>query len=198
MKRTCKNCGGEFKTLLAYIRRGEKRGVSEGQFCSQACYMEARKKKTPKAVFNCEWCGKRVEMRKSDYDYKSKHATTPQFCSLSCRSSVPTVGSRILRGYRYIHAPWHPHANSSKQVAEHRLVMEKKIGRYLKREELVHHINHNKLDNSPDNLMLVDQKQHEAVELEHKRQKMQEWWTPERRAWRGKLSREMWAARKEV
>lgn len=37
----------------------------------------------------------------------------------------------------------------------HRLIAEYKMGRKLKKKEQVHHINHNKLDNHPDNIMVV-------------------------------------------
>jgi hypothetical protein len=51
-------------------------------------------------------------------------------------------------------------SDSNKLV--HRYVVEKKIGRKLRKEEIVHHKNRNKLDNSPDNLeVFANQEEHE-------------------------------------
>lgn len=56
-------------------------------------------------------------------------------------------------GYILIHKPDHPHANNS-YVLEHRLIAEKALGRYLKSDEAVHHINEIKDDNRNCNLLI--------------------------------------------
>jgi hypothetical protein len=65
-------------------------------------------------------------------------------------------GTYLLDGYRYIHHPEHLNATEDGYIAKHRLVMEEKLGRYLNKEELVHHIDGNKLNNSPENLEIVN------------------------------------------
>lgn len=63
-------------------------------------------------------------------------------------------GRRLVKGYVYIYQPSHPNVTKAGYVAEHRLVMEKKLGRYLDRNEVVHHLNDDPSDNRPENLEL--------------------------------------------
>lgn len=56
-------------------------------------------------------------------------------------------------GYILVKMPEHPHANNNGYVREHRLVMEKKMGRYLLPTEVVHHTGE-KWENAPDMLEL--------------------------------------------
>ena len=86
------------------------------------------------------------------------------YCSRKCyyesKRGKNRVEFRYSWGYRYLFVPLHPFANDGRYVAEHRLVMEKFLGRYLKSTEIIHHKNGDKLDNRLENLMLCDRKIH--------------------------------------
>jgi len=65
--------------------------------------------------------------------------------------------------YIYIRKAEHPFRNSHNNIMEHRLIMEKHLGRYLKPGEVVHHINGKKDDNCIGNLILF------KSDLEHRK-----------------------------
>lgn len=68
-------------------------------------------------------------------------------------------GRRIdPRGYVYLLNKTHPFCDCDGYVAEHRLVMEKHLGRFLTPEEEIHHVNGDKGDNRILNLILFPNK----------------------------------------
>ena len=98
-----------------------------------------------------------------------------KFCSRSCHiANKNTLNKgeksnnwkggkyKTPEGYILIYSPNHPFKNGTGggYVLEHRLIMEQKIGRYLRKDEIVHHKNETKDDNRIENLMILNTSQH--------------------------------------
>ena len=94
-------------------------------------------------------------------------------------------GGRYIddKGYVRVLKSDHRYANKG-YVYEHRLVVEKFLGRVLHPWETIHHINEIKLDNRPANLFLTTIPEHSSIHREGKKQ------SAERRKKTGALAKE--------
>ena len=69
--------------------------------------------------------------------------------------------------YQSMRVKFHPNAGKSGLIKKHRIIMERHIGRLLSRDEVVHHIDGNKRNNSIDNLMLFkDRNEHKKFHIQ--------------------------------
>jgi hypothetical protein len=84
-----------------------------------------------------------------------------QYCSRSCAHRMN--GAVDLGGYKIVYN------GKGKQYKEHRLIMERYLGRGLLPTEHIHHINGNKLDNSVENLQIISVVEHAKLHAELKR-----------------------------
>lgn len=102
----------------------------------------------------CERCGEQYGRRANEW---LPHYERRRFCSRRCTGlalnpQVPT--SEFRARYRKITTP------DGRKMLEHRWVMEQVLGRPLRSDEQVHHKNHDRLDNRPENLEVVTSAEH--------------------------------------
>ena len=143
-----------------------------------------------KNVIKCELCGLECSMQISASHLRVKHnLTTKEYKALGYKTLSPArldqlrkgpVGSGKEKGARgrfgKKHWNWKGgHVNgqgykivydNGKRRVEHRVVAEKVLGRSLKKDEVVHHIDGNRANNSEDNLIVMKRAEHDKIKDE--------------------------------
>lgn len=113
-----------------------------------------------KIVKTCKKCGK----GKGFYPSELKAKGVGTYCSKKCKDR----GFYMKDGYKLLISWGHPAVNKNGYVREHRLIMERHLGRYLKEDEVIDHINGDRLDNRIENLRVCTRKENVRNQRLHK------------------------------
>lgn len=158
MIKNCIQCHKEFITW----HRVQK-------LCSRKCRATYHKNGIYK---NCIVCGTRYYVQRNRINKISK------YCSRRCLAKKHLAKYVLIYGFQKTSTPPHKYKTvsiktsngQSKQIREHRWIMEQYLGRKLSSNEHVHHIDGNPLNNSIDNLVILTNSEHQKIELRKRKE----------------------------
>jgi hypothetical protein len=103
---------------------------------------------------------------------KNKKLSAETKEKISKTRELKGIGHKKKRsdGYIAVYFPDHPKSSSYGYIMEHDLIMECLIGRHLKSNECVHHINKIRNDNRKENLKLMTLSEHMSLHSKERNQ----------------------------
>lgn len=142
----CETCGNAF-----FVKSSDHRLKAGGsvRFCSRKCAADRLKTGEEK---KCKYCG------------KTFYTTRNEFCSKECCRSFRKQNYKhktyLENGYI---CEYHAGYNRKGNAKQHRIIMERHLGRRLTMNEVVHHLNGDKTDNRLENLIVLQRGEHSRM-----------------------------------
>jgi hypothetical protein len=153
----CVMCGAQFAKHIAPSEIKAGRGTVCSKFCKNVLVSLQLRSSLERT---CVTCGNVFLCKPSD----DRSGAVRTHCSRACiypnkKLSLPVGKYKSYDGYVVINRT----PDGRKQIKEHRYLFEQAIGRRLLPTEVVHHINHDKLDNRLENLQLLSRSEHNKL-----------------------------------
>lgn len=148
----CDFCGKEFEKSPRRVNESTKNGWK--MFCSKECMIKSRSKKLES---KCAFCGKDIIKRASELR-GSLHGNL--FCSKSCAASYNNSHFRLEKN----NPNWKGYGGDYKKKASS--LYESRCALCEESDPVclqVHHIDHNRSNNDPDNLIILCSNHHFKV-----------------------------------
>lgn len=130
---------------------------------------QAEKNEIPYGYCHCG-CGQKTNIalsnNKANRQVKGLPLNFIQYHKLSREMAANWKGGRVIdaTGYVRIVVKWHPKASKCGGYhLEHILMAEKVLGRFLKRSEVVHHVDENRQHNVNSNFVICDRALHKLI-----------------------------------
>lgn len=155
--KSCSTCK-ENKPFCDFNKKSARNDGYSGQ--CRSCHKSGKYKRTPARI--CTGCGvsyipKYKERLYCTFECAAKHIDRKFGSDNPSWNGGKTVSTK---GYLYVSDPAHHRAHKSGYVKYANLVAERMLGRDLLPDEVVHHKNHDRSDDSEDNLMVVTNIEH--------------------------------------